>query len=190
VAQGNGGNDNDDVFIQPWFRDAHAYCNNVQRQAFASSTQHAIHGWVWSTVGLTGASLSTVATAMSSTTDEVRVLSASGIGFFSAVTAFGIYWLARSVAADHAATASIAGLEGSATGTPAAWQRCLEARLNWTTENAKATEAAVNRLQAIADTMMSKQADGGSSGDDGGSSLDAATDGKASEAGKDAADGH
>lgn len=179
VATGRSSYDGDDVFMQPWFRDAHAFCSDVQRQASRASTQHAIHGWIWSTVGLTGVSFSTALTSLSSTKDEVKVVSATGIGLFSAVAVFGVYWLARSVAADHAATASMAGLKGDDRNSADAWARCLDARSNWTKENADATKAAAD-AQTKAAEALAKAAEALAKVADAGDAADAQVDGLAS----------
>jgi hypothetical protein len=147
-----------DVFIRPWFRNAHAFCNDVQRQASVASTRYATMGWIFSTLGLvgTGAFTGLAASSTPSKWDDAawRGFGVGGVGFFGAVATFGIYWLARSIAADHAASASISGLESDNDNDDQAWTRCLELRATWSTENANATQEAKESIKAQENRML------------------------------------
>lgn len=156
-ADGHTEGANSDVFIRPWFRDAAAFCNDVQRQSSHASTQYAILGWTFGAIGLmaTGASTALVTTSGPDgfSDQSWRATSGAAIGLSAAFTAFGIYWLSRSVNADHAATAAIHGLEPG-NGTPEdAWKTCLSLRADWTKENAVATEHARDRIEQAANRV-------------------------------------
>lgn len=139
------------TYLPPWWRDAHAFCANMQRQATYASGTYAKAGWITSALGLIGTgafvALATTDTPSAWADGSWKAFAGGGAGLSVGLTALGVYLLTRSAGADRAAAASAKGLESTDPTTAEAWNKCLDARAAWSESNAAASDAAVKDVK-------------------------------------------
>lgn len=159
------------LFLPSFYRDANAYCRNLQMQASYGSTAYATNGWLLGTLGVVGFGASTAG----ATADEPKgvgdaswkVAMGASMGLAVVATALGVYYLSRSSTADKAAVAAIRAQSSydRSTDERERWKKCLEARAAWTEANSEHTNEARDTLKAYVNKQSQTGPDAGKDDD-------------------------